>query len=192
MPLDFLLSVQGLKVYFKTPQGLLRAVNDMSFDIGKGEIYGIVGESGSGKSVTALSILRILPPNARIVAGKIEFKGRDLLSLNDRQIRAIRGKEISMVFQDALASFDPVFTIANQIRRDAVTTKKTVNPGERGMNIFSHQGTLIISGLSHDQSLPFAATSMLERTVTTTANERKKPICRSGFHRWSLSPHGLI
>lgn len=115
MPLDFLLSVQGLKVYFKTSQGLLRAVNDISFDIGKGEIYGIVGESGSGKSVTALSILCILPPNARIVAGKIEFKGRDLLSLVDRQIRSIRGKEISMVFQDALSSFDPVFTIANQI-----------------------------------------------------------------------------
>jgi peptide/nickel transport system ATP-binding protein len=116
MPADTpLLSVQGLKVHFKTSQGLLKAVNHGSFDIRRGEIYGIVGESGSGKSVTALSILRLLPATARIAAGNILFHGTDLLSLDDPQIRSIRGKRISMVFQDALASFDPLFTIANQI-----------------------------------------------------------------------------
>ena len=86
-----------------------------SFDIKQKEICGIVGESGSGKSVTALSILRILSPNAKIVDGKILFKGRNLLDMDDHQIRSLRGKEISMVFQDALAGFDPVFTIADQI-----------------------------------------------------------------------------
>jgi len=110
-----LLSVQDLKVQFQTPRGLLEAVNGVSFDVEKGELYGIVGESGSGKSVTALSILNILPPNARIVDGRILFKGSDLLTLEDRRIRSIRGNDIAMVFQDALASFDPVFTIANQI-----------------------------------------------------------------------------
>lgn len=110
-----LLSVQDLRVQFRTPRGLLEAVNGASFDVEKGELYGIVGESGSGKSVTALSILNILPPNARIIDGQILFKGSDILTLEDRQIRSIRGNAIAMVFQDALASFDPVFTIANQI-----------------------------------------------------------------------------
>ena len=110
-----LLSIQDLRVVFRTPRGLLEAVNGVSFDVGKGELYGIVGESGSGKSVTALSILNILPPNARIIDGQILFRGSDLLTLENRQIRSIRGNAIAMVFQDALASFDPVFTIANQI-----------------------------------------------------------------------------
>lgn len=112
---NLLLSVQGLKVHFRTSQGLLKAVNHGNFDVRRGEIYGIVGESGSGKSVTALSILRLLPPTAQIAGGNILFHGTDLLSLDDHQIRSIRGKRISMVFQDALASFDPLFTIANQI-----------------------------------------------------------------------------
>jgi len=115
MPIDRLLSVQNLHVRFRTTRGILKAVEGASFDIKEKEIYGIVGESGSGKSVTALSILRILSPNADVVEGKILFKGRNLLDMGDRQIRSLRGKEISMIFQDALASFDPVFTIADQI-----------------------------------------------------------------------------
>lgn len=110
-----LLSVQNLKVRFRTSRGLLEAVNGASFDFNEGELYGIVGESGSGKSVTALSILNILPPNATITDGRILFKGLDLLTLTGRQLRSIRGNDIGMIFQDALASFDPVFTIANQI-----------------------------------------------------------------------------
>lgn len=112
---DPLLSVEGLGVHFKTARGTLKAVNQVSFEMSKGEAYGLVGESGSGKSVTALSILRLLSPNARIASGKILFQGRDLLSLSDPEIRKIRGKEISMVFQDPQSSFDPLFTIANQI-----------------------------------------------------------------------------
>jgi len=110
-----LLSVQDLRVQFKTPHGLLEAVNGISFDVEKGELFGIVGESGSGKSVTALSILKILPPNAKITGGRILFDGSDLLTMEDRSIRSIRGNAIAMIFQDALSSFDPVFTVANQI-----------------------------------------------------------------------------
>jgi peptide/nickel transport system ATP-binding protein len=112
---ETLLSVEGLRVQFDTSRGLLQAVNSASFNVRRGEIYGIVGESGSGKSVTAMSIIRLLPPYARIVSGKIMFKGRHLLDLDDREIRAIRGKDISMIFQDPQTSFDPLFTIANQI-----------------------------------------------------------------------------
>jgi peptide/nickel transport system ATP-binding protein len=115
MDTNSLISVEGLQVHFLTVRGVLKAVNNVSFEVNKGEAYGIVGESGSGKSVTALAILRILSPNARIRSGRILFKGRDLLSLNEKGIRAIRGKEISMVFQDPQSSFDPIFTIANQI-----------------------------------------------------------------------------
>ena len=99
MPLS---SVQGLKCHLETSQGLLQAVNHGSVDLKWGEIYGIVGESGSGKSVTALSILRLLPPTVRIKAGNILFHGTDLLLLDDHQIRSIRGKRISRVFQDEL------------------------------------------------------------------------------------------
>jgi peptide/nickel transport system ATP-binding protein len=131
-----LLTVRDLKVRFKTTRGLLEAVNGASFDIKKGELYGIVGESGSGKSVTALSILDILPPNALITEGQILFKGSDLLTLKDRDMRAIRGNKISMVFQDALASFDPVFTIANQIG-EAVRIHRKMNNRQLSKHIES-------------------------------------------------------
>jgi peptide/nickel transport system ATP-binding protein len=131
-----LLSINDLKVQFKTTRGLLEAVNGASFNIKKGEIYGIVGESGSGKSVTALSILNILPPNARIDKGQILFKGSDLLTLKDCDMRSIRGNTIAMVFQDALASFDPVFTIANQIG-EAVRIHRNMNNTQLNEHIVS-------------------------------------------------------
>jgi oligopeptide/dipeptide ABC transporter ATP-binding protein len=115
LPPDPLLSVQGLELFFQTVRGPLRAVNRISFEVHRGEAYGIVGESGSGKSVTALTILRLLSPNARITSGKILFHGRDLLALSNLEMRSVRGREISMIFQDPQASFDPVFTIASQI-----------------------------------------------------------------------------
>src|SRR6202795_1550926 len=98
-----ILSIQQLEVLFDTSRGPLRAVNNISFEVRQWEAYGIVGESGSGKSVTALSILRLLSPNGRIVSGKVLFKGRNLLALEDEEMRTIRGKEISMIFQDPQA-----------------------------------------------------------------------------------------
>ncbi len=111
-----LVQVRGLKTYFKTEGGMAKAVDGVDFDIQAGEVLGLVGESGSGKSVTALSILRLIPdPPGKIVGGSILYKGRDLLKLSWKEIRDIRGKEISMIFQEPMTSLNPVFTIGKQL-----------------------------------------------------------------------------
>ncbi|PZR61122.1 MAG: peptide ABC transporter ATP-binding protein, partial [Candidatus Eremiobacter antarcticus] len=98
-----LLAVNGLEVTFKTEDGIVRAVNGLSFSLEPGETLGIVGESGSGKSVTALSIMRLIAmPPGRIDAGSIEFDGEDLLQVGEPQMRQIRGNKISMIFQDPM------------------------------------------------------------------------------------------
>src|SRR3979409_2756571 len=110
-----LLETLGLRTYFRTEAGVAKAVDGVDLSILPGEVLGLVGESGSGKSVTALSILRLIPdPPGRIVAGEIIYRGRDLLKLSWEEIRAIRGNEISMVFQEPMTSLNPVFTIAMQ------------------------------------------------------------------------------
>jgi oligopeptide/dipeptide ABC transporter ATP-binding protein len=110
-----LLKVEGLKTYFYTLDGVVRAVNGVSFKLNEGETLGIVGESGCGKSVTALSILRLVPPPGRIVEGEVVFRGRNLLRLSEREMRKVRGGEIGMIFQEPTSSLNPVFTIENQI-----------------------------------------------------------------------------
>jgi peptide/nickel transport system ATP-binding protein len=111
-----LLQLEGLKTYFYTDDAIVQAVDGVSYDIGAGETLAVVGESGSGKSVTALSILRLIPqPPGRIVAGTIMFKGRNLLEASDAEMRAIRGKEISMIFQEPMTSLNPVLSCGEQI-----------------------------------------------------------------------------
>jgi peptide/nickel transport system ATP-binding protein len=111
-----LLDVQDLHVHFETSRGIVRAVEGLSFDVKKGEIVAIVGESGSGKSVSALSIMRLLPRlTGRIPKGRITFDGRDLLNLSDEQMREIRGRDISMIFQEPMTSLNPILTIGLQI-----------------------------------------------------------------------------
>jgi oligopeptide transport system ATP-binding protein len=111
-----LLRVQGLTTRFFTEDGVVHAVENVSFSVRPGEVLGVVGESGCGKSVTGLSIMRLLPdPPGRIVSGAIEFQGEDLLRLNDDEMRAIRGNKIAMIFQDPMTSFNPVLTIGRQI-----------------------------------------------------------------------------
>ncbi len=113
---EVLLSVRDLRTYFHTDGGVVRAVDGVSFDIHKGEVLGIVGESGSGKSVTAMSILGLIPiPPGKIESGEILWKGQDLLTLPDKALRKIRGGQISMIFQDPMSSLNPVYTIGNQI-----------------------------------------------------------------------------
>lgn len=113
---DILLSIQNLSTHFSTEQGLARAVQEVSFDIPRGQTVALVGESGCGKSVTALSILRLVPqPPGRIVSGRIVLEERDLLSLSESQMRRIRGNEIAMIFQEPMTSLNPVFTIGSQI-----------------------------------------------------------------------------
>jgi peptide/nickel transport system ATP-binding protein/oligopeptide transport system ATP-binding protein len=111
-----LLSVRGLKTHFYTFEGVARAVDDVSFKIDRGEVLGIVGESGCGKSVTAQTIMRLIPiPPGKIVQGKIQFDSIDLLNLTMEKMRTIRGKRISMIFQEPMTSLNPVYTIGNQL-----------------------------------------------------------------------------
>jgi peptide/nickel transport system ATP-binding protein len=111
-----LLAVEDLRTQFFTRDGVVRAVDGVSFSIAAGETLAVVGESGCGKSVTALSILRLVPsPPGRIVGGRIRFLGRDLLALGEPEMRAIRGNEISMIFQEPMTSLNPVLTVARQI-----------------------------------------------------------------------------
>jgi oligopeptide/dipeptide ABC transporter ATP-binding protein len=114
--MDPLLRVEHLTTVFDLPQGPVPAVNDVSFDIRQGETLGVVGESGSGKSVTAFSIMRLVQPPGRIASGTISFKGRDLLTLPERDMRAVRGAEISLIFQEPMTALNPVFTIGDQLR----------------------------------------------------------------------------
>ncbi len=110
-----LLRVDGLQTHFHTRDGVVRAVDGVSFDVHAGETLAVVGESGCGKSVTAMSILRLLPmPPARIVAGRIEFEGRNLLDLSEAEMRHVRGNLISMIFQEPMTSLNPVLTIGRQ------------------------------------------------------------------------------
>jgi oligopeptide/dipeptide ABC transporter ATP-binding protein len=115
-PDEKILKIRGLKTHFFTSEGVIRAVDGVDFEVRKGEVLGLVGESGCGKSVTALSILRLVAsPPGRIVAGTIDFRGTDLLKLSKSEIRSIRGKDISMIFQDPLTSLNPVLRVGNQI-----------------------------------------------------------------------------
>src|SRR5438874_938519 len=111
-----LLSVKDLRTYFETEDGTVRAVDGISFDLKRGETLGIVGESGSGKSVTNLSIIRLIPsPPGRIVSGEVLFHGQDIMSLTAEEVRRIRGKRISMIFQDPMTSLNPFMRISRQL-----------------------------------------------------------------------------
>ena len=110
-----LLAISHLTTVFDTARGSVSAVDDVSFEIRAGETLGLVGESGSGKSVTALSIMRLVQPPGRIAGGRIAFNGRDLLAFSERQMQAVRGAEIALIFQEPMTALNPVFTIGNQI-----------------------------------------------------------------------------
>jgi oligopeptide/dipeptide ABC transporter ATP-binding protein len=110
-----LLEVRDLTTTIKLRRGVIRPVDGVSFTVKHGEIMGLVGESGSGKSMTALSIMRLLPPAAQVPTGTVRFNGVDLLRLNQSQMRELRGKEISMVFQEPMTALDPAFTIGSQL-----------------------------------------------------------------------------
>jgi peptide/nickel transport system ATP-binding protein len=131
-----LVKISNLKTYFYTEDGVIKAVDDVSFRIKEGETLGVVGESGCGKSITAMSLMRLIPnPPGKIVGGEILFEGKSLLQLDDAEMRKIRGNKISVIFQEPMTSLNPVFTIGFQINEalilhqgmnEAEATKKAV------------------------------------------------------------------
>src|SRR5216110_2987364 len=110
-----LLEIKNLHTYFHTREGLVCAVEGVSLYLNRGELLGLVGESGCGKSMTALSIMRLVPPPGKIVSGEILFEGRNLLTLSNAEMRDVRGNDIAMIFQDPMTSLNPVFTVGEQI-----------------------------------------------------------------------------
>jgi oligopeptide transport system ATP-binding protein len=126
-----ILEVKGLKTHFKTDAGIVKAVNGVSFSVGKGETVGIVGESGCGKSVTNLSIMRLIPsPPGKIVGGEVLFEGQDILDLPESELRKIRGNKISMIFQDPMTSLNPFLRISTQMIETIQLHEKNVSKEE--------------------------------------------------------------
>jgi peptide/nickel transport system ATP-binding protein len=131
-----LLRLEDLRTYFFTDDGVVRAVDGVSFEVREGETLAVVGESGSGKSVTSLSILRLIAePPGKIMGGRILFRGRNLLELGPRAMRAIRGKEISMIFQEPMTSLNPVYTCGEQIMEALVLHEKLDRKAARARTI---------------------------------------------------------
>jgi len=111
-----LLEVKNLKTFFFTEEGVVKAVNDVSFEVGEGETLGLVGESGCGKSVTSLSIMKLIPnPPGKIISGQIFFDGQDIVNISENEMHKIRGNKISMIFQEPMTALNPVFTVGHQI-----------------------------------------------------------------------------
>src|SRR6476620_3284196 len=120
-----LLHVDQLNIGFDTDRGPIRPVRDVSLSIFPGQTVALVGESGCGKSVTAMSVLRLIPsPPGKVLGGQVLFEGRDLLKLSEREMRSVRGKDIAMIFQEPMTSLNPVFTIGDQIAEAVVLHQK--------------------------------------------------------------------
>ena len=122
------LEISDLRTYFHTDEGVIRAVDDLTFRFEHGRTLGIVGESGSGKSVTSLSIMRLLSSNAKIESGRIAFLGKDLVKLPEREMQSIRGRDISMIFQEPMTSLNPVFTVGAKSWRRSSSTSTSARP----------------------------------------------------------------
>ena len=141
---DTILDIQDLSVRYVTMDGTSQAVSNVSLSIAAGETLGLVGETGAGKTTTALSILNLLPvPPAEVTGGKILFEGEDILQMNDSQIRAIRGKQISMIFQDPMTALNPIFTVEEQIA-EVISIHEHISRGEA---IEKAQETLELVGI---------------------------------------------
>ncbi len=124
-----LLSVKNLSTEFPVKKGIVRAVEDVSFDVDQGEILAIVGESGSGKSVTSLSIMGLLAEPGHVASGSLEFEGKDLATLSEKQYRELRGNDMAMIFQEPMTSLNPVYRVGNQIV-EAIRTHEKVSKAE--------------------------------------------------------------
>jgi oligopeptide transport system ATP-binding protein len=191
---EYLLKVEDLRTYFSTEEGVVRAVDGVSFTMQPSERRGVVGESGSGKSVTAMSIMRLIePPAGEIVTGTIEFNGRSLLDLDEDEMQSVRGGQIAMIFQDPMTSLNPVYTIGDQLietillhqdvsKREAIDVAASAlndvqipNPMQR-LDDYPHQFSggmrqrvMIAMGLSCNPQLLIADEPTTALDVTTQA-----------------------
>ena len=202
---DALLSVRNLKTYFYTDEGVVRAVDGLSYDLQRGEVLGIVGESGSGKSVHALSLMRLIPtPPGKIVDGEILFENRNLLKLSDEEMRKIRGNRMAMIFQEPMTSLNPVLTIGRQLTETLETHLGTtsaqaearaaellslvgITDGARRLGQYPHQFSggmrqriMIAMALSCDPALVLAdePTTALDVTIQAQILELMKSLSR--------------
>ena len=176
---NVLLDVKNLQLSFFTPAGEVKSLRDVSFQLKEGEVLGIVGESGSGKSVTSFSIMKLTPYPGRIIGGSIEFNGHNITEMSEKEMQKIRGKEVSIIFQDPMTSLNPVYTIGNQIcevirlHTDATKEQATkraaellslvgINEPEKRLKQYPHElsGSLIPTRLNNSAAL-FVACSFV-------------------------------
>ena len=138
----YLVVIQHERLSFFTPQGEVRALNDVTLQMKEGEVLGIVGESGSGKSVTAYSIMGLTADNGKITGGSVLFNGHEIHKMNQKELNKIRGKEVSIIFQDPMTSLNPVYTIGNQIEEAIIlhTDKKGAEARERAKELLQLVG----------------------------------------------------
>ena len=217
MTMSNLLEVKNLSVVFHTDFGDVHAVRDASFEVGRGEIYGVVGESGSGKSVTTKAVMRINPPNGEVVAGEIAFDDRDILSLPEADFRAYRGRRISTIFQDSLSALNPVYTVGSKLvelltrlqdisKRDArqraleLLQKVGITEPERCFKSYPHelsggmrQRVMIAMAISCDPELVIAdePTTALDVTIQAQILHLIRDISRSRGMSVILITHDL-
>ena len=146
---EFLLQVKHLDTKFFTDDGVVHAVNDVSFDLAPRETLGVVGESGSGKSVTSLSILRLVSPPGRITNGEVIWKGKDLLKVPEADMRKIRGDEIAMIFQEPMTSLDPLYTVGNHIEEALWLHQGLKGAAARAKAIVKFSAEKVIADVEH-------------------------------------------
>ncbi|MBI4311893.1 MAG: ABC transporter ATP-binding protein [Chloroflexi bacterium] len=213
-----LLEVKDLATYFYTPEGVVKAVDGVSYDLEEGETLGLVGESGCGKSVSALSVMGLIPwPPGKVVNGQILFQGEDLRKYDTQEMRKIRGKDISMVFQEPMTSLNPVLTIGRQLtetmelhlkldkqaaraRAVELLQKVGIPDAERRLDQYPHQFSggmrqrvMIAMGLSCDPKLLIAdePTTALDVTIQAQVLELMKNLCREFGAALIIITHNL-
>lgn len=213
-----LLQVKDLRTYFYTLDGVVKAVDGISYDMEEGEILGLVGESGCGKSISALSLLQLIPsPPGKIVGGEVLFQGRDLLKLNKDEIRRIRGNQIAMIFQEPMTTLNPVLTIGRQLseplemhrnmsqgdaRRECIKLLRTVqiSDGEMRMADYPHQYSggmrqrvMIAMALSCQPKLLIAdePTTAIDVTIQAQLLELMRQVTRDSGTALLLITHNL-
>ncbi|MDQ2943730.1 MAG: ABC transporter ATP-binding protein [Candidatus Dormibacteraeota bacterium] len=165
-----LLEVEGLTTTIKQRRGSVRPVDGVSFSVARGEILGLVGESGCGKSMTALSLMRLLPASAAITGGTVHFDSRDLLAVKSRQMRHIRGREISMVFQEPMSALDPAFSIGYQLIEtlNAHESMSRAEARDRSVSMLQRVGIANAASRLHDYPHQFSG-GMRQRVMLAMA-----------------------